>query len=200
MAMTPEKWSISALAVELQMDRRTIAKCIKDVEPCGKERTALVYRMADVVKAIYAPSSSSGNLDVTAETARLKKFQADKTELEVEVLKGNLLHGETVQATWADFIGACRAKLVALPSTAAPRVTGLSVSEVETELRDLIHPALEELKEYEPGHYGATGSTQADQVSSEEDGAAAGSDGKRVGRRKKAPVKRGKRGTGKMAD
>jgi len=200
MAMTPGKWSISALAVELQMDRRTVAKCLKDVEPAGKERTAIVYWLADVVKAIYAPSVSGNNLDVTAETARLKKFQADKTELEVEVLKGNLMRGETVKTVWTDFIGACRAKLVALPSVAAPRVSGLSVSEVESELRDLVYPALEELKEYEPDHYGTHSGSQTDQGISEEDGSAAGPDGKRVGRRKKTPVKRSKRGTGPLAD
>lgn len=189
MSMVPHEWSISALAVELQMDRRTIAKYLKDIEPCGKERTALVYRLADVVRVIYRPTSSEGNLDVTAETARLKKAQADKTELEVAVLKGNLIPGEDVKNTWTDYIAACRAKLVALPSVAASRVTGLTLSEVEIELRDLVYPALEELKDYDPIQYSNTsGRLQVDPRISKAHGATAGPNGKRVGGRKKATV------------
>ena len=65
---------------------------------------------------------------------------------------------------------------------------------------DLIYPALEELKNYEPDQYGTASSIQADQSSSKADGATAKPNSKRVGRRKKAPVKRSKRGTGKVAD
>ena len=200
MSMTPKKYSISALAVELQMDRRTVAKALAGVDPAGKVRKADVYRMADVIKAIYSPAGSGGVLDVTAETARLKKFQADKTELEVEVLKGHLLHGDTVQEIWSDYNGSCRAKLIGLPSIAATRVAGLSVREIETELRELVYAALEELKDYDPTHYGARDSVSDDKVRCKEDGAASKPDGKPVGRRKKATVKRVKRRTGKVAD
>lgn len=201
MSMIAGEWSISALSVEFGVDRRTIAKRLRHVHSVGKKGNANVYLMADAAKAVFAPTVSSGQgLDVTHETARLKKYQADKTQLEVEVLKGNLIPGETVGEVWSDFIGACRAKLVSLPSTAAPRVAGLSVSEAEAELRDLVHPALEELKDYEPSQYGTRGSKQIDQGICKADGAAAKPNGKRVGGRKKAPVKRGKRGARKVAD
>ncbi len=52
MAMTPKGWSISALAVELNLDRRTVAARLRDVPPCGTERGHAVWRLGDAVRAI----------------------------------------------------------------------------------------------------------------------------------------------------
>lgn len=201
MGMMATKWSISSLAAELEMDRRTIAKYLKGVTPAGKEGRANVYWLADAARALFSPVGPAGEkLDLTHESARHKKFQADKTELEVEILKGNLIPGEVVSATWSGFIANCRARLVSLPSTAAPRVIGTNIQEAENELRELIYPALDELKDYEPAHYSGAGGKSVDRQSRAGDGPASKPDRKRVGRRPSNAVKRGKRGTREVAD
>ncbi len=53
MPMTPKGWSISALAVELNMDRRTVAARLRDVPPSGTERGHAVWRLPDAVAAVY---------------------------------------------------------------------------------------------------------------------------------------------------
>jgi hypothetical protein len=50
--MTPKGWPISALAVELDMDRRTLAARLRDVPPCGTERGHSVWRLVDALAAV----------------------------------------------------------------------------------------------------------------------------------------------------
>jgi phage terminase Nu1 subunit (DNA packaging protein) len=59
-------------------------------------------------------------LDLTAERARLAKAQADKTELEVAELRGELVSAQEVIEAWTQYIAAIRARLLALPSKARP--------------------------------------------------------------------------------
>lgn len=47
MAMTPGLWSLSALAVELDLDRRTVAKRLRDVPPAGEVRGKPAWHLAD---------------------------------------------------------------------------------------------------------------------------------------------------------
>ena len=151
--MTPKKWSLSALAVEFRMDRRTIAGRMKDCQPIETKGNTKYWLMADAAPAVFSPAASDGKkLDITKETARLKSAQANKTELEVEVLKGTLISAEVIGQTWADYSGACRAKFIGIPSKAATQLVGLDVPEAERLLREFIFEALEELTEYVPAN------------------------------------------------
>lgn len=47
-------WSKSALAKELNKDRRTIDKRLKDIKPCGMSRGNPVWSLAVACKAIFA--------------------------------------------------------------------------------------------------------------------------------------------------
>lgn len=165
MSMIVEGHSISALAREFKMSARTIAKRLEGVPSCGKRGTATLYLMLDAAPAILrgagrlpAPDADGGEpLDLNQESAKLKKAQREKIELDIAVLRGDLVPSVQISDTWVRFIFACRAKLLSLPTTAAPRVSGLSLRETEIELRDLVNEALDELKDYSPRDYEATG-------------------------------------------
>jgi len=201
MATKPQLWSISGLARELGLDRRTVAKRLEDVTPAAGIGRSARFRLADAAGAIWGlagggrpPADGTEDpLDLTEQRARLAKAQADKTELEVSVLRGDLIPGDVVKDTWDGFIAAVRAKLIGLPSTAAPRVAGGTLREAEAELRDLVYQALAELKDYEPGDYQPGRGRQADQGISQEDGTAAAADGERMGRRPPHPQPRKQR-------
>jgi len=144
--MVAEPLSISALSVLTGRDRRTISAKLKNVKPLRKEGRSILYSPPDALAAIYNVDDQ-GALDHTHESARLKKAQADKTELEVSVLRGDLIHADEVSLDWAEMVTAFRSKILNLPATAAVRVVGLSLKEIETELKDLVFQALTELKE-----------------------------------------------------
>jgi len=199
MAMVAEPLSISALSVLTGVDRRTIGKRLEGLEPAKIVRKAKHYASSDALKAIYLGSDTGEALDLNQQSARLKRAQADKTEIEVSILKGDLITGEQAKARWADMVTSMRAKMLGLPSKLAVRVTGLSMREVETESRDLVFEALQALADDGSGYK----RDRPEQDLGRSDGAGgtpAEADGERVGGRKKSPVKRGKRGTRKVAD
>ena len=52
MAMTPTLWSISGLAIELALDRRTIAAKLRDVPPDGQLRGHPAWRLQTALLAL----------------------------------------------------------------------------------------------------------------------------------------------------
>lgn len=92
---------------------------------------------------------------IDREVLRLKSAQAEKTEIQNSILRGDLVPAEDVEREWTKFIMACRTRLLALPTKLAPRISKIkSVSEIEDVLRSNICEALEELAAYDDGAYG----------------------------------------------
>jgi phage terminase Nu1 subunit (DNA packaging protein) len=108
------------------------------------------YRLSDAVKAIppeligITPHEGE-ELDVTQQSARLKKAQADKTELEVEELRGSLVRADAVSDMWDSLVMVFRAKMLTMPSAICAVLVGLSLREIEAELRGYVRSALAEL-------------------------------------------------------
>ncbi|QQX80849.1 hypothetical protein JK628_02955 [Shewanella sp. KX20019] len=87
-------------------------------------------------------------LDIDEERARLVAAQADKTELEVKLLKRESVKIEEVTHEWAEMIGNCRAKLLSIPTKIAPKLLGIDdISEAQQILKDAIFEALTELSD-----------------------------------------------------
>lgn len=81
-----------------------------------------------------------------AERARLLKAQREKAELEVAAMRREMIPAKDVMRGWADMVGRCRSKLLALPvrlSTHA--MTCATVRECEDFARGEVHAALDEL-------------------------------------------------------
>ena len=55
MSMTPQTWSLSALAVELNLDRRTLAKRLARVPPAEVRGRAKRWRLREVLRALERP-------------------------------------------------------------------------------------------------------------------------------------------------
>lgn len=92
----------------------------------------------------YKKSGNSG--DIVEESTRLKKFQADKAELEVNQLEGKLIPASLVRDYWSGLVGNAHAKLLNLPTTLAARLLAAdNINEVIDIHRKGLHEALEEL-------------------------------------------------------
>ena len=76
MAMTAKLWTISGLAAELDRDRRTITRALRDVPHDGKSGRWDAWHMTTILDALDA-NGTTQRLDLTAERARLAKAQAD---------------------------------------------------------------------------------------------------------------------------
>lgn len=132
-------------------------------------------------------------LDYEAERARLTKWQADKAELDVAVMRGELIPSDIVARVWGGMVIAFRSRVMSIPTKSAHSVLGaINVAEAEAVLKKMVNEALEELADYDPKQYGLQDSESGGGASS----TAAGNDGESVGRRKQTAKQRGKRGAG----
>lgn len=138
MAMTPQGWSISAIAVELGRDRRTVAAACANVEPCGSDRRGKLYRLADVVPLLV---TSGRPADVDEAKARKLAAEAELAEIELAKARGELVPIDAVAKAVTDEYAATRAKLLALPSKLAPLV---AIEDREAACRDAIERGITE--------------------------------------------------------
>lgn len=132
-----------------------------------------------------------------AERTRLTKAQADKTELEVAELAGELVRTEEVSTAWGEKIASARARLLPFPSKIAQRIAPPErIAEVQALAQDVVYEALNEL-----AGDGLPDRARSRQQAGQRDlDPAAPPDSKPVGRRKSKAVARVKRRAGKVAD
>ncbi|MGR8917973.1 MAG: terminase small subunit [Gammaproteobacteria bacterium] len=166
----------------------------------GQRGQENAYRVKDVVdwmvarevgKAIGLP----GDEPITTldkEKTRLTRAQAEKTELEVATLRGDLIPSDTVMRVQGGMVSAFRARALALPSKMAPQVIGLDEKGAEAVLTDAVHEALDELGDFDPTEY-----VSPDRKAGE---AAASDDGESVGGREKGDSGGGRRRARKVAN
>ena len=74
--------------------------------------------------------SDGSSLDLSAERARLAAAQADKVEMENQLLRGEIVRVETLEAVLAQTGGKIKAQLEALPGSLKRRVPTMTAAEV----------------------------------------------------------------------
>ncbi|MCP4545937.1 MAG: DUF1441 family protein [bacterium] len=191
MAMQAQHWTISALSVELKMDRRTLARRLESVKPVSMKGRAHLYLMTDVFEVLLPKEQTSDEvLDLDKESARLRKAQADRAEIDLAEKRRELIPAEEAGSAWSALIGNARSQLLTLPERVA-RGNRAVRKRAKTETRAL----LEELSKYEV----QSDDHRPDPPRVKNLGAAAGADGKRVGRSGKVSVPRGKSRARKVA-
>ena len=173
--------------------RRTIQKRLIDLIPIVQKGRGHWYESKDALP-LLVESQNPGEVTKTLETerTRLSSAQADKTELEVEVIKGHLIPAEHVQITVDTMLSSFRSKLLSLPTKAAHAVLPLAdIAEAEDVLREYINEALQELSDYDSEKYCTLNDKQIGETTS----TASKVDSKPVGGSKKKAVKRSKQRT-----
>ena len=95
-------------------------------------------------------TSNTDDGTITEHKTRLTSAQADKAEMEVQVLSSSLIKAEEVHKAWTEFVANVRAKLLNLPAKMAHQVIGLeNYSQAEELLTQEIYEALSELAKSE---------------------------------------------------
>jgi phage terminase Nu1 subunit (DNA packaging protein) len=142
------------LAEHLDLSTKRISELIRDgILPSKMGRSPLnldVCRIAYIsyLRKLGGYNKRSGGGDIAQQKTRLTKAQADKAELEVSELEGQLIPAQLVQDTWTDFVANARAKLLALPSKIAHQVIALDkYAEAELLIKENVNDALLELSD-----------------------------------------------------
>jgi len=144
--------SITELVALTGVTNVTARKRCANVKSQHREGTTKTVEFESIpaLRAIF--ELDKGN-DTTLEEEKIKltSAQAEKVNLEVEVLKGNLIPADEIEEFLTRTFGAFKARCLSIPTKAAPSVIGvIEVLEVEEIIKEYIHEALAELKDYEP--------------------------------------------------
>ena len=92
--------------------------------------------------------------DLTVEKTRLTKAQANKTELEVEVLRGTLITVDRVEKIWSGLCAGAKNKMLAIPYKIAFVAQGSTDFQVlESKVRDMINEVLESIDNFKAEEY-----------------------------------------------
>ena len=141
-------------------------------KPMDLDRARVAYINYLRKKARMTSNTDDGT--ITEHKTRLTSAQADKAEMEVQVLSSSLIKADDVRSTWTEFVSNVRAKLLNLPSKLAHQVIGLDhYAEAEELLTNEIYETLNELSksEYtESDEVGMDGDSQDVQTAQEATG------------------------------
>ena len=107
----------------------------------------------------------SGDIDFHEEKARLTKMQADKAEMDVGVMSGELVEVSEVVEEWQSQLMDMKGKLLAIPSKLATLVADMdNTAEIQDLIDNYMREALEELQDYDNeskrGHQGKPAKSQ----------------------------------------
>jgi phage terminase Nu1 subunit (DNA packaging protein) len=149
------------------------------------------YDTGEVIRWMIARETGAkdedGNvINFDAERARLTKEQADKTAMQNEVMRGNLLDGRAVAEHWGTVIVNAKTRLLSIPTKAAPMLLGAKTMPQAREIVErFIIEVLNDLASADchPGASGIAGVDAATEVDGEPVGGQASSPKPRVKRR-----------------
>ena len=148
--MAEALYPLATVAKILNLSERRVQQLVKeDVLPKPiKGRYDLIACVRAYIKYLQerAFGKSAAPQDTHLERARLLKAQADKTELEVETLRGTLIPVEMAESEWLAMVTNCRARLLSIPTKSAFQIASLSdAHEIEKFLKRTLYEALDEL-------------------------------------------------------
>lgn len=205
-----QTYSVSEMSALLGVHRNTVSKWLQQGCPfvekanrdTGKE---WALSLPDVVewqrnKAVEAAVGDTAKLDVDEARRRKIAAEAALAELDLAERRGHVVRVDVVMQAIGDQLSNCRAKLLALPTKAAPLMVPLDdVLECRDVLDSLVREALDELTGYDGGGSGAAAPDGAVSPASDVQGAdeaAAEADGESVGGPVPKAQRRSKRRTG----
>ena len=147
MGVNPCHQSLSQLSRLTGKAQATIRKRLIGLDPVHREGQAIIYDSRQALKLIYDPKSTVGEaINYETEKARAEKNKADKLEMQNAVTRGELVERSEVLADLQKSFAAVRAKLLAIPTKAAPVIITLGdASLAQSTLKKFVHDALDEL-------------------------------------------------------
>ncbi|WP_158873988.1 terminase small subunit [Antarcticirhabdus aurantiaca] len=131
---------ISARTVQNLIAEGTIERTASGKIPLAEATAAYCERL----RKSAAGRAEAGDLDLTAERARLAKEQADAQEMKNAVGRGELLKAADVQRAWADILRMVQALMLSLSSKVQqklPHLTAHDIDEIDRVVRRILEEA-----------------------------------------------------------
>lgn len=144
-----ELYSAYGAARELEKDRQTIVRALRDVPPDGSEAGQPRWKLSTIVKALEAPRSSGGSKSqeagLTEARAELTREQTAAVALKNAIARGEYVRLAIIQKQAEMIFTTFRERCLAIPGKIAASCEMRSRGEVEEIIRSELYEALDEL-------------------------------------------------------
>jgi phage terminase Nu1 subunit (DNA packaging protein) len=98
-------------------------------------------------------NNRAGNIDYNRERARLTKLQADRQEVELQIIEKELLKADEVASEWSKLLSDVKNRFLSLPSRATALLQGVETpNETKKILDNLTREILQDLANYNQGN------------------------------------------------
>ena len=121
---------------------------LEHVKKEGATGNRVYYDIRDVIQYRLKRDVETGKVlqSLPHERTRLARLQADKEEIKVKRLRGELIPADAVIKHWEDMFLAFRAKILGIPPRAAMvAINATSIEDVEESMEKFLREALHEL-------------------------------------------------------
>jgi hypothetical protein len=194
--------SVEVIAKLLNLSPRHLQRLAADgvIPKAARGRYQFVPVVQGYVRHLQQLVAARGNNELAQEQLRIARERADSLARANALARGDIIPREHVVAGVQETIAHCRARLLSIPSKAAPVVAMIDKPlDVKEKLTEFIHEALEELSRTRgvslPEIAGRPGDGGGDHRGHGGVGAAAQIDGQRMGRSESNSKSRDQRGT-----
>lgn len=147
-------YTVSAIAKLLMVSERRIQQLTKEgvIPKEGQGKYHLEPAVQGFIKLLQQRAAGASQpSDYHTEKARLIKLQADKAQIDLDLLNEKVLIADDVKKAWESVLGAFKNRLLAIPTKAAPVVASeAKPGECQKILQDLVEETLAELANYDP--------------------------------------------------
>ncbi len=113
------------------------------VKPRKRTGRVALYYLADLI-ALRLERVDRGEAELSRERARLAKLQTDKVQIELDILRGELVPADEILAAWEPIAGATRTKVLGIKSKAKTAMPELNDDQLAT-LDGICRGALEDI-------------------------------------------------------
>lgn len=136
MAYTAQDWTLSALAVEIGINRRTLGLRLAGLKPVRESGKIKYYRLADVVRALIEHAGNPG--DPAAQRARLDQLRGDQIEFDLNIKRGEYAPIEMLKFALSDVANQIKSIFEAIPKRIKNSMPSLRAREMKILERELI--------------------------------------------------------------
>jgi hypothetical protein len=150
--------SIEQLCIVTGKTRKTVQQKIAKLKPERQDKKGFYYSTKEAVAAIMVSDADKladeSEAQLLKEKLKLESNKAEKIKLQVDLLKNEALRVTVIEAVWTKMLSTFKAKFLSIPTKISLELVGQKeVHFIEDRLREVLHEALSELKEFRLEHY-----------------------------------------------
>ena len=145
------EYSLSQLEQLTGLTYRPLKQRLGKLAPIRKDGRTCFYDAREAIRHLLFGKDGETVLDLTKERAKLTRVQTEKTELEVEKMKGEMVDAREVESAYVRLAHNCKTKILTVPNRIALELEMKAAPFIANRMAETLREVLDEFSEYHSG-------------------------------------------------